>query len=240
MSQPTPEIRPPASEVESREQPAAIRAVVIDDQSISRTAIVRFLADGGIEVAGTASSAAGGLDAVVDHVPDVAIVDLGLPDFSGMELTRRLRECVPATGILVITASESRSDVIESFRAGAIGYLQKSAAEVEIVGAVQAVANGEVVLGEQIAKGLIEVIRDTPAPLPHEASDDGFASDVGLTDRELQILRLIAAGKENPEIAAELHVSPFTVKNHVANILAKLQLDNRIQAAVHAVRRGLA
>lgn len=214
--------------------------VVVDDEPISRRALRGFLEDAGIEVAAEAADGEAGLRAVLDVAPDVALVDLGLPVIPGIQVTERISALAPATRVLVVTGSSESVDVIDALRAGASGYLLKEAGAEEIVAATLAVARGEPVFSAAVASQLIEVVRHRPPSQDGLIQDGGRPDEIQLTQRELEILKLIAAGKDNAEIAKLLIVSRHTVKNHVANILAKLQLENRIQAAVHAVRTGLA
>jgi DNA-binding NarL/FixJ family response regulator len=216
----------------------AIRTVVIDDELIVRLALRQLLDEGGIEIVGEASKGETGIDAVLDHAPDVAMVDLNLPDVSGIEVTRRIAAVAPATHIVILTASDAQRDVVESIRAGAIGYVLKGAEPAEIVDAVGRVASGEPVLSSNIVSTLLDLIRDAK-PRKFDAENAVESARALLTDREWLILEMLGKGRDNAAIAAELHVSPYTVKNHVANILAKLQLENRVQAAVEAAHLGL-
>ncbi len=209
--------------------------VIVEDDPIARFALCSYLEAAGADVISAAAEAESGLRAVRNGLPDVVLVDLGLPDYPGTELIRQLADSAPVTKVLVVTASEAREDLVESLRAGATGYLVKSASPEQIVSATRAAAQGEAIITDEVARKLFEEVREGHGPT---ASLAGFPEQ--LTGREKEILRLVGEGKANSEIAAELFVSPNTVKNHVANILAKLQLENRIQAAVHAVRSGIA
>jgi len=152
---------------------------------------------------------------------------------SGVEATRRLAAAVPLVKVLVLTISADERDVTDAVIAGASGYLLKDATAKEIAAGVRAAAAGESLISPRIASQLLERLRahagDAPGP-----------ADANLSERELEILRLIAEGHDNDRIAEQLVLSPRTVKNHVSSILAKLQLENRVQAAVYAVRKGLA
>jgi DNA-binding NarL/FixJ family response regulator len=216
----------------------SIRTVVIDDELIVRHALRQLLGDSEIEIVGEASKGETGVAAVLDTAPDVAMVDLNLPDISGIEVTKRISTMAPASNIVILTASDDQRDVVESIRAGAIGYVLKGAETQEIVDAVRQVAAGEPVLSSNIVSKLLELIRGgkTRAFTPEDAATGAQAI---LTEREWRILELLGKGKDNSAIAEELHVSPYTVKNHVASILAKLQLENRVQAAVEAAHLGL-
>jgi DNA-binding NarL/FixJ family response regulator len=227
---------PDARKDAGEEQP--IRVVVIDDELIVRHALRQLLGDGGLEIVGEASKGATGVAAVLEHAPDVAMVDLNLPDISGIEVTRRISAQAPASRVAILTASDSKEDVAESIRAGAIGYVLKGAEPSEIVDAVGRVAEGEPVLSSNIVLKLVELIRDAnPGQLSRDEALTGARAV--LTDREWRILEFLGQGKDNSAIAKELHISPYTVKNHVASILAKLHLENRVQAAVEAAHMGL-
>ena len=221
-------------------KPQPIRTVIIDDELIVRLALRHLLdeAEGPIEIVGEASKGETGIDAVLEHAPDVAMVDLNLPDMSGIEVTRRIAAVAPATNITILTASDSQRDVVESIRAGAIGYVLKGAEPTEIFDAVGRVAVGEPVLSSNIVSTLLNLIREA-SPREFKAEDAAESARTLLTDREWHILELLGKGTDNARIAKELHISPHTVKNHVANILAKLQLENRVQAAVEAAHLGL-
>lgn len=216
----------------------SIRTVVIDDELIVRHALHQLLGDSEIEIVGEASKGETGIAAVVDTAPDVAMVDLNLPDISGIEVTKRLSTVAPASNIVILTASDAQKDVVESIRAGAIGYVLKGAEPAEIVDAVRRVASGEPVLSSNIVVKLLEMIREA-RPRDFKPEDLATGARAILTDREFRILELLGKGKDNSAIAEELQVSPHTVKNHVASILAKLQLENRVQAAVEAAHLGL-
>ena len=181
---------------------------------------------------GDAAEGERALRVVERTAPDVVVMDLNLPGMSGIEATRRLAACAPQTRVLVLTISVADSDVVEAILAGACGYLLKDATIDEIVAGVEAAAAGESLLSPRVATGLLERLREL-------TRDGGSEHQTELTEREVEVLRLVAEGMDNHEIAQVLFISPQTAKNHVSNILAKLQLENRIQAAVHAVRRGL-
>jgi DNA-binding NarL/FixJ family response regulator len=211
-----------------------ISVVVVDDHDVFRDGLVRLLAEReDISVVGDAADGERALRLVERLAPDVVVMDLNLPGLSGIEAIRRLAAIAPQSRVLVLTISVADSDVVEAIMAGACGYLLKDASIDEIVSGVRAAAAGESLLSPRIATGLLERLRDL--------ADDGDSAERHgeLTERELEVLGLVAKGMDNAEIAEALVISPQTAKNHVSNILAKLQLENRIQAAVHAVRRGL-
>src|SRR5215208_5740697 len=153
------------------------------------------------------------------------------PGSSGVEATRRIHEKMPAIRVLMLTVSDSEDDVSAAVLAGATGYLIKDAAPEQIVAGVRAAAAGEALLSPRIAADLLAGLRR------EDARGSGPETAPGITDREQEVLRLMAAGKNNAEIAEELFISVQTVKTHVSNLLGKLQVENRVQAAVYAVRK---
>jgi DNA-binding NarL/FixJ family response regulator len=153
---------------------------------------------------------------------------------SGVEATRQITKISPLTRVLVLTISDQDGDVMDAILAGACGYLLKDASIQELMRGIEAAAIGESLISSHIAGKVLQRLRATSAQPDIEAT-----IRAELSDREIQVLKLIANGKDNAQIAAELHISPKTVKNHISNILMKLQIDNRIQAAVYAVRSGI-
>lgn len=216
-------------------EPAAtgrrVTTVLVDDHTLFRAGLRELLEERGIAVVGEAPTAAAGVRAVAHHVPDVAVVDLGLPDAPGVEAIRAIAARAPATAVLVLTVSEAERDLTEVVAAGARGYLLKDAPIAEIAGAVRAVADGAASLSPRIAAATLAQLRAVERATP--------PADANLTPREREVLRLVAAGADNATIARELVISPHTAKNHVSAILARLGVANRIQAAVTAVRDGL-
>ncbi|MEA2405824.1 MAG: two-component system, NarL family, nitrate/nitrite response regulator NarL [Thermoleophilaceae bacterium] len=211
-----------------------VRVVLVDDHDLFRGGLRDILQDQGIDVIGEASDGERGVRLVTELAPDVAVMDLNMPGMSGIEATRILATKAPASRVLVLTISSDDSDIMEAMLAGASGYLLKDATVEELAGGIRAAAAGESSIAPKIAARLLSRLReDHRAPPPTE---EGRAD---LSERELEVLRLLAAGKGNAEIAGELFISPKTVKNHIASILVKLQIENRIQAAVYAVRAGI-
>lgn len=208
-----------------------IRAIVIDDHELFRGGLIQLLQDNGIAVVGEAALAAHGVELAQRLLPDVVLMDLNMPAMSGIEATQRLNAGAPLTRVLVLTVAADEETVVEALLAGACGYLVKDAAVAEIVEGVRAAARGESLISPRVATRLVSRIR-RPAELE---PDPGSA----LTTREREILELIARGMDNVGIAHTLFLSQHTVKNYVSSILVKLQVENRIQAAVRAVRRGL-
>jgi DNA-binding NarL/FixJ family response regulator len=210
---------------------AAVRVVLVDDHTLFRAGLRELLELHGLDVVGEADDGDAALALVQETAPDVVVMDLDMPGVSGVDATRRISAAAPATRVIVLSASDEDNDVMEAILAGASGYLLKRVSVEDLVAGISRAADGESTVSPAIAGKVLRRIRES-TPTPSGAS--------GLTDRELQVLRLIADGKDNSQIAAQLHISPKTVKNHISNILMKLQIENRIQAAVYAVRSGLA
>ena len=209
-----------------------IRVIVIDDHELFRGGLVQVLRKSGLDVIGEADLAARGITLVQELVPDVVLMDLNMPGMSGIEATQRLSASVPLTRVLVLTIVADERDVMDALLAGACGYLLKDAPIAQIVEGIRAAARGESQISPRVAGQLIRRVRQ-PAVLE---LDHG---PVELTAREFEILELIARGMDNVEIARTLFLSQHTIKNYVSSILVKLQVENRVQAAVQAVRRGL-
>jgi DNA-binding NarL/FixJ family response regulator len=216
----------------------AITVVLVDDERLIRDALSQALREGGLDVVGEAGNGEDAVEMVIDLRPDVVLMDLRLPGISGVEAIERLGMLAPASRVLVLTRSE-QNRVVEAIVAGARGYILKSAPPEAIVGAVRATAAGESVLSGQIAGKLLERIRERDIPVTADSESAAVAIRAALTVRELEIFERLASGESNQEIGRELSLSTNTVSNHIASILAKLHLDNRIQAAVQAVRAGI-
>jgi two-component system, NarL family, response regulator LiaR len=214
-----------------------ITVVLVDDEPLIRVALAQALASSGLELVGGAATGEDALELVVDVRPDVVLMDLQLPGMSGVQAIELLGLLAPTSRVLVLTRSE-QNRVVEAIIAGARGYILKSARVETIISAVKATAAGESVLSSKIAGKLLQRIRELDIPVKTSAMA-AVAIRTALTDRELEILKQLASGKSNNEIARDLSLSPNTVANHVAGILAKLHLENRIQAAVEAVRSGI-
>jgi DNA-binding NarL/FixJ family response regulator len=219
------------------ERQSPITVVLIDDERLIRAALAQALADGGIELVGEAVNGEDAIGIVVDVRPDVVLMDLRLPGLSGVKAIEQLGLLAPASRVLVLTRSE-QNRVVEAIIAGASGYILKNAPPEAIISAVRATAAGESVLSPQIAGKLLQHIRELDIPVKN-TDRAAVAIRAALTDRELEIFTLLASGNSNHEIARELSLSANTVSNHIASILAKLHLENRIQAAVQAVRSGI-
>jgi DNA-binding NarL/FixJ family response regulator len=212
--------------------PTPIKVVVIDDHVLFRSGLRELLQQEEIEVVGEASTAEAGLEVVERHAPNVVIMDLSLPRMSGHEAIRRIATIAPETQVLVLTISAQETDVTDAVLAGACGYLLKDASVEDIVAGVRAAAIGDSMVSPRMATTLLRQLRD------HRQNDAHPKID-SLSTREREVLRLVVEGKDNAAIAGELFISPYTVKNHISNILLKLKVENRLQAAVCAVRDSL-
>lgn len=213
-----------------------IEVFLVEDHGYFRDGLRELLRahDPGIAVVGDASSAEEALGPICELQPDVVLMDIHLPGESGIEATRRLALSCPLVRVLVLSGSGGDGDVVRAILAGARGYLLKSAPIPEIAAGIRSAAQGGSVLSPDVAGELLEHVRTTGA------APEPVASTPELTPRELEVLKLMAAGMENAQIAEALVISPRTARNHVASILEKLQMQNRIQAAVYAVKHGLA
>ncbi len=211
-----------------------LRVLLVDDHDLFRTGLLNLLAENGVQVVGEADNGRAALRLVSDLAPDVVVMDLNMPGMSGVEATHHIASIAPLTRVLVLTISEDDDDVMDAVMAGACGYLLKDSSIQQLVAGIRAAAEGESLISPQIAAKVLQALR------AKSAGGDGAARvRTELSERELEVLKLIANGTDNAEIARTLHISPKTVKNHISNILMKLQIDNRIQAAVYAVRSGI-
>jgi DNA-binding NarL/FixJ family response regulator len=209
--------------------------MVVDDHPMWRDSVARDLAEAGYDVVATAADGAQALRVAGAARPDVVVLDLQLPDMSGVEVTRGLRAAHPAAHVLVLSASGEQQDVLDAVKAGAVGYLLKSAARGEFLDAVRRTAGGDAVFTPGLAALVLgEFRRLAAAP----ASDDAAA--LQLTERETEILRMVATGLSYKQIASRLVLSHRTVQNHVQNTLGKLQLHNRVELVRYAIEHGLA
>jgi DNA-binding NarL/FixJ family response regulator len=209
-----------------------LRVLIADDQPLMRAGFKTVLeATGSIEVVAEAGDGEEAIRAAETHAPDVILMDIRMPRVDGLEATRRL----PRHRVLILTTFGLDEYIVEALRAGASGFLLKDAPPQELVAAVRAVAAGDAVLSAPVTRRLLDQIAHRlPAPVKRE---DGALAD--LTERELEVLRLLAGGMSNAEIAAALVVSEATVKSHVSNLLGKLGLRDRVQAVILAYETGL-
>lgn len=215
-----------------------IRVLVVDDHPVVRDGVRAALASTDLEVVGEASTGAQGVALAAQLAPDVVVMDLGLPDISGIEATRQILAAHPDTAVLAFTMSEDSESVFAALRAGALGYLVKGVDRAELVLAIRAVAGGEaLLLGPGIARRALAYFTGS-APQPTSAGP-GHPELAVLSQREREVLDLMAAGLGNHAIAARLHLAPKTVRNNVSTIIGKLQEDSRGGAILRARRLGL-
>jgi DNA-binding NarL/FixJ family response regulator len=215
---------------------APIRVLIVDDHDLFRTGLATLLdAQPDVEVAAQCSSGRAGIRLAREMRPDVVLMDLRMPDIEGPEATRAILEQDPGMRVVALTVVSDATAVAAAMESGACGFMAKDTAIDDVAAAVRAAAQGGAWLSPGAAEVVLGRIRNSAASAP-ESADDGLDT---LSARELDVLRLIARGMENSEIAETLHISSRTAKNHVSNILAKLGLPSRVQAAIYAVRRGL-
>jgi DNA-binding NarL/FixJ family response regulator len=223
---------------ESGPRPEPIRTLIVDDHALFRRGLeIVLVTEPDIEVVGQAGDGAEAIDKASEFVPDVVLMDVKMPRSSGIAACRAIKAAVPSAKIIILTMSDEEEDLFEAIRAGASGYLLKDISLDEVAEAVRSVHGGQSLISPAMAGKLLhefatlakrdaeEVPQQVPAPK--------------LTDREMQVLRLVARGMNNRDIAKELFISDNTVKNHVRNILEKLQIHSRMEAVMVAVREKL-
>jgi DNA-binding NarL/FixJ family response regulator len=220
------------------EHPRPVTVALVDDEQLVRSALAQALVADGLELVGEATNTADAIEMVVDLRPDVVLMDIRVPGNDGVATIETLGLLAPASRMLILTRTE-QNRVVEAIVAGASGYILKSARADAIVAAVKATAAGESVISSQIAGKLLQRIRDLGIPMTGDDEDTASAIRAALTNRELEIFTRLASGRSNHDIASELDLSTNTISNHIASILAKLHLENRIQLAVQAVRSGI-
>lgn len=221
-----------------------IRVLIVDDHALYRRGLQTVLeTEDGIEVVGEAADGVEAVARAEQHQPDVIVMDVGMPKRGGIDACRVIKERVPSTRILMLTSSDDEAHLFEAVRAGANGYLLKDVPPEEVAVGIRALFNGQSLVSPLMASKLLTEF----AQMSHQARAASAASAAPsaglelprLTERELGILRLVARGRLNREIATELFISENTVRNHIRNILDKLQLHSRMEAAMYAVRQRL-
>ncbi len=210
-----------------------VRTLIADDHPHFRDGLRALLLSApDVEVVGEARDGEEVIRLAARLQPDVILMDLNMPGTGGIEATRRILHTSPHISVLVVSMYEDDDSVFAALKAGARGYLLKGALKAEILRAIRAVTSGEAIFGPAIARRLMQYFSTPRRNVPREAFPE-------LTDREREILELIARHETNPEIARRLHLSPKTVRNHVSNIFTKLQVADRAQAIVRAKEAGL-
>jgi len=209
-----------------------ITVLIVDDHAVVRQGVRAFLeTQPDIAVVGEAASGEEAVRLVAEHVPDVVLMDLVMPGVDGVEATRQVRRVSPRTQVIVLTSYHDDEHIFPAIRAGALSYLLKDVGPGELADAVRKAARGEAMLHPRVAARVVQELHGARRDVPNPFTE--------LSDRELEVLRLIAEGLSNAEIAERLVISEKTVKSHVSNILSKLHLADRTQAAVYAWREGV-
>ncbi|MVP01816.1 response regulator [Paenibacillus sp. N10] len=209
-----------------------IKVLLVDDHEMVRIGLAAVLGtEDGIEVVGEASNGEEGIRLAQEYKPDVVLMDLVMEGMDGIETTRKLLQLYPDCKVIVLTSFLDDEKMYPVLEAGAFSYLLKTSRATEIAQAIRAAGKGQSILESQVASKLMNRFRQPkPAAAPHE----------DLTEREMEVLRLIATGKSNQEVADDLFIGIKTVKFHVTNVLAKLGVEDRTQAAIYAFKHGLA
>jgi DNA-binding NarL/FixJ family response regulator len=218
------------------ERDECIRVVIVDDHALFRRGLDLILSEEpDIKIVGEAADGIEAVSRAEELNPDVVLMDIRMPRSSGIEAARRIRERLPDSRVIMLTVSDADDDLYESVRAGASGYLLKEVAIEELADAVRAVARGQSLISPSMASKLFSEFN----ALSQQVTERSRSLSPRLTDRELQVLKLVAKGLSNKEIAGELIIAENTAKNHVRNILEKLHLHSRMEAVVYAMREKL-
>src|SRR6267143_6384073 len=214
----------------------AIRVLICDDHALFRRGLIMVLeSEEGIDVVAEAEDCEQAIIKAEEAAPDVVLMDVRMPRMSGIEATRAIADAVPSAKILMLTVSDEEEDLYEAVKAGATGYLLKEISIEEVADAIRAVVQGQSLISPSMASKLLTEFNT----LVKKAEEKQQFPAPALTSRELEVLRLVAKGMSNREIADQLYISENTVKNHVRNILEKLHLHSRMQAVMYAVREQL-
>jgi DNA-binding NarL/FixJ family response regulator len=212
-----------------------VRVLVVDDQELFRRGLTMLLStEEGIEVVGEAGDGVEGTTLAESVAPDVVLLDVRMPRRSGIEACLAIKASVPSAKIIMLTVSDEEADLYEAVKSGASGYLLKDSSIEEVAQAVRVVSEGQSLISPSMAVKLIDEFKQMSRP-----EREHVPGGLRLTERELEVLRLVAKGMNNREIARQLYISENTVKNHVRNILEKLQLHSRMEAVMYAVREKL-
>ncbi len=216
--------------------PGAIRVLVADDHALFRRGLNMILeSEGGIQVVAEAEDGVEAVDTARELAPDVVLMDVRMPRLSGIEAAIRIREAVPSAKILMLTVSDEEDDLYEAVKAGANGYLLKEISIEEVADAIRAVTQGQSLISPSMASKLLDEFNT----LSKQADEKTNPHAPRLTERELEVLQLVAQGLSNRRIADKLFISENTVKNHVRNMLEKLHVHSRMEAVLYAMREKL-
>jgi len=210
-----------------------IKIIVVDDHKLFRQGLIGLMRanDDLVEVIGEAASGEEAIQLAHQLRPDVILMDIQMPDGDGLEATRQIRQSLPEIAVVMLTASELDEHLYEAVRLGAAGYLLKDLDATELFDLLAGVMRDEVAMTRAMASRLLKIMAN--------GGSRAANTDSELTEREIEVLRLLAQGASNPQIAEELVITVNTVKSHISHILAKLQVDNRTQAAAYAVQKGI-
>ncbi len=210
----------------------SIRVAIADDQRLFAHGISRIIAaQPGMEVVAEAGNGEEAVELCRESEPDVVLMDITMPVMDGVTATRRIRDLLPGTGILILTVHADDYNVFRGIRAGARGYLLKDCTPEDLARAIRSVSAGDTILSPDIARKMLSIFEDL--------DDGGSETAPRLTERELQVIKALAQGKSNKQIARTLGISEKTVRNHASNIYRKLHIFDRTQAVLYAIREGL-
>lgn len=216
-----------------------IRVLVVDDHALYRRGLQMVLGvEPDLDVVGEAGDGMEAVERAIELVPDIILMDVQMPRSTGIEACREIQEMVPSAKVIMLTASDEEDDLFEAVRAGARGYLLKSVTAQELTDALRAVQGGESLIAPSMASKLLNEFAALSRQNAQQSAEPSLPS-VPMTRRETEVLQLVARGMSNAEIAATLFVSENTVKTHVRNVLDKLQMHSRMEAAMYAVRLNL-
>ena len=212
-----------------------VRTLLADDQYLIREGIASLLElEDGVEIVGMAANGEEAVEKALKHKPDVILMDIRMPEMNGVEATAKIRQALPSCQVIMLTTFDDEEYIVQSLLAGACGYLMKDIPPTDLARAVKLASAGVFQLAPDVAGKLVGSLKDKQEKVKRKE-----AVEHDLTPRELEVLRLLAKGASNKEIAKQFDVSAGTVKNHVSNILMRLELRDRTQAAVYAVEHGL-
>jgi DNA-binding NarL/FixJ family response regulator len=222
--------------MDEQAQPDAIRVMIVDDHALFRRGLQMVLEqEPDIEVVGEAGDGGDALAMAQDKMPEVVLMDVRMPGRGGIDATEKIKEAMPHVKILMLTVSDEEADLFDALKAGASGYLLKDTSIEEVADAVRKVSRDESLISPSMANKLVSEFTS----MVKRADEKQSVPQPRLTDREMEVLKLVAKGRNNRDIAKELFISENTVKNHIRNILEKLHLHSRMEAVVYAVREKL-